>query len=63
MCCECKNHNEHHICKKDYIWNPIICSCENNKYFLASIIGDSMITYDEIIEETKTVATNCKIAH
>ena len=60
MCCECKNHNGHHICKKGYIWNPTICICENNKH-LASIIDDSMITYDEIIEETKTVATIAKL--
>ena len=29
--------------KKDYIWNPAICSCENGKY-LASIMNDSSIT-------------------
>ena len=23
---ECK---KHHICKKDYIWNPALCNCEN----------------------------------
>ena len=22
--CECK---KHHICEKDYIWNPATCSC------------------------------------
>ena len=51
--------------KKDYIWNTAICSCENGKY-LASIIDDSVITCDAIIEETvltktvpiKTVPTN-----
>ena len=48
--CECKKH----ICEKDYIWNPATCSCENGKY-LASIIDDSVITCDEIIEETKNV--------
>ena len=26
---ECKNH---HICEKDYIWNPATCSCKNGKY-------------------------------
>ena len=31
--------------KKDYIWNPAICSCENGKY-LASIMNDSSITCD-----------------
>ena len=46
---ECK---KHHICKRDYIWNPATCNCENGKY-LSSIIDDSVITCDEIIEETK----------
>ena len=41
----------HHICDKDYIWNPTTCICENRKY-LASIKGDSMIKCDEIIKET-----------
>ena len=36
------------VCAKNYSWNPAICSCKNAKY-LASIIGDSVITYDEII--------------
>ena len=44
--CECK---KHHICEKDYIWNPATCSCENGKY-LASIIYDFVITCDEIID-------------
>ena len=58
--CECK---KHHICEKDYIWNP--AACENGKY-LVSIIDDSVITCDEIIdaeaksndEEVNTVPTN-----
>ena len=44
--CECK---KHHICEKDYTWNPATCSCENGKY-LASIIYDLVITCDEIID-------------
>ena len=52
--CECKKH----ICEKNYIWNPATCTCKNGKY-LASIIENSAITCDEIIEgETKTVTTN-----
>ena len=51
-----------HICEKDYIWNAATGNCKNGKY-LASIINDSVITCDEIIdaeatpyeEETKTV--------
>ena len=38
-----------HICEKSYIWNPATCSCENRKY-LASIMDDSVITCDEVIE-------------
>ena len=45
-----------HVCEKDYIWNPATRSCENGKY-LASIMDDSVITCDEIIEET-TFPTN-----
>ena len=29
-------------------WNPAICNCENRKY-LVSVIGDSVITRHEII--------------
>ena len=47
--CECKKHD---ICGKDYIWNPATCCCKNSKY-LASIIDESVITCDEIIEEKK----------
>ena len=42
---------------KCWIWNPATCSCENGKH-LASIIDDSMITCDEIVEETKIAQTN-----
>ena len=35
--------------KKDYIWNPSTCSCENGKY-LATIIEYSAVMYDELIE-------------
>ena len=56
--CECKKHN---ICEKYFIWNPATCSCENEKY-LASIMDDSAIMCDKIIEsyneETKTVLKN-----
>ena len=26
--CQCK---KHHVCEKDYIWNPATCSCQNGK--------------------------------
>ena len=48
-------------CMWGYYWNPVTCSCENGKY-LASIIDDSAITCEEIIESceegTKTALTN-----
>ena len=44
--------------KKDYLWNPGTCSCENGRY-LASIMDDWVMTCDQIFEEeTKTVTTN-----
>ena len=45
---ECK---KRHVCDKDYVWNPATCNCEYGKY-LASIMHDSEIICDEIIEET-----------
>ena len=39
-----------------YICNPATCSCENGKC-VGSIIDDSVVLYDEIIKETKTVPT------
>ena len=47
---ECK---KHHICEKDYIWNPALCSFENGKY-LASFMDDSVIPCDEIIDAEAT---------
>ena len=38
-----------HVFEKDYVWNLTTCNCENGKY-LASIIDDSVIPFDEIIE-------------
>ena len=39
---------KHHICEKDYIWNPSTYSYKNHVY-LASITEDSVTTCDEII--------------
>ena len=44
--CKCKKTD---ICEKNYVWNPDTCNCENEKY-LASIMYDSAIVYDEVIE-------------
>ena len=58
--CRCE-YKKRHKCKKYYVLNPATCSCENRKYLL-SIMDDSAITCDEIIEsyneETKTILTN-----
>ena len=43
---ECK---KQYICENDYALNPATCNCENGKY-LASIIDDSVITCDEVID-------------
>ena len=41
---------------KNYIWNLATYSCENDKC-VGSVIDDSLIICDEIIEETKIVPT------
>ena len=45
--CECK---KLHVCEKDHLCNSATCNCENGKYS-ASIMNDSAILCDEIIEE------------
>ena len=55
--CESKNPKEPNFCKNGYIWNPALCSCENDKY-LAGIIGDSVKAFHEIIKEIIWVPTN-----
>ena len=47
------------MCRKDYAWNLAIYSCENVKY-VGSIIDDSVITCDGIIEETAPTNFNEK---
>ena len=38
--------------EKHYIWNPRTCACEIDKH-LKSIISDTVVTFDEIIESTQ----------
>ena len=60
--CQCKNYRR---CKKDYIWNPSSCICENSKY-LKSITDTSVNECDDIIfvmdivstKKRNTIATN-----
>ena len=40
------------ICEKNCIWNPAACNCENGKY-VGSIIDDSVVICDQIINTTK----------
>ena len=51
--CE-SNNSRKHVCKKYYTSNPSSCPCENRKY-LESITGHSVIICDKIIERTRTV--------
>ena len=50
-----------YVKKNEYVWNLSKCICESEKY-LASIMDDSMITYDGVInlydEKIKTIPTN-----
>ena len=54
--CECKSPKKRRGYKKDFIWNPATCSCKSRK-FLESIIDDSVVSCNEIIEEIKPVST------
>ena len=50
---------KHHMCEKDYIWNPGVCSCKSGKYS-ASIIDDLVIMCDEIIDADAEAMTNAE---
>ena len=50
-----KNLKEHNACEKDYVWNPSGCICENGKY-IATIIDNSVVTCDEIINTVGSVS-------
>ena len=43
--CEYENSKEQNAFKKNYIWNPTTCTCENVEY-LPVTIDDSVITHD-----------------
>ena len=57
---------KHHICEKDYVWNPSTFTCENGKYlvlylvlYLLSVMDNSMIICDEVIDaDTKLSPKN-----
>ena len=48
---------KHHVCKKDYVWNPTTCALEINRY-LESCVDDLVIIGDEIIDISHTVSIN-----
>ena len=50
--CKCTNRAKHRRCEKDYVSNPVTCSCENGKNG-GSVIDDSTFTFNEIMEEKK----------
>ena len=54
--CQCEFKN-HHICEKDNVCNPATGSCENRKY-LASIMDDTAIIFDEVIDANKDAKSN-----
>ena len=51
---ECK---KFHVHEKDYVWNPDTCNWENRKYF-ASIMVDSAIICDEIVDADAEAKSN-----
>ena len=53
--CKCKNPKDYYECEKDYICNPATGICENGRY-AGSVTDNSVITCDEIRDETKTVS-------
>ena len=54
--CQCQC-TKYCTCKKDYGWNPSICTCENGNY-LKSIIDESATMCSEIINVTENIPTN-----
>ena len=48
---------KHHVCKRDYVYNPSTWACEISRYS-KSITDDLVITCDEIIEPSDTVSVN-----
>ena len=56
--CKCKNKKKTSCAQNRlFSWNLATCSCENGKYVWSNIF-DSVISPNEIIDETKTVPTN-----
>ena len=52
--CECKKNR---LFKRDYSWNPSTCISENRRY-LKSIVHNSVIVCDKIMNGTNNASTN-----
>ena len=48
---------KHHTSKKDYSWSPSTFICDKSKY-LNSIVDNSLIMFDKIINVTDSASTN-----
>ena len=57
---ECKNPIKHRVLKENYVWNPSVRAREINYAYMKSLINDSAITCDEIIDMMDNLST-CKI--
>ena len=49
--------NKHHMWKNDYVWNPSTSAIEIDQ-FLKSIISDSIITCNKVIDASENVSIN-----
>ena len=54
--CQCE-YKKYLTFEKDRSWNATICICENSRY-LKSVVDNSVILCDEIINVTASVSTN-----
>lgn len=53
--CECKSPKKDLVCKENHIWNPSIFTCEINNAYMKSLIKDSVVSCDEIIDAVATL--------
>ena len=53
------------MCEKDYVWYPATYNCENKEKHLASIMNDSVIMFDEVLEsyDEESVKMSLKDVH
>ena len=47
---EGKNPIKHRIWKANYVWNPSACASEINYAYTKSLLDDTIVTCDEIID-------------